>query len=176
MWTCGPVATARVALENPARAVVSTRQRNAAEPRAAPLGVALKVCRVTFKMTAWKRKDRGLHMVCLTCYLVFLVWAGRGRALYHSVFGNNTTALNYANSSASEPASQTQTYCTPFKRHELFISEDEVLPNNCKKYSGWTVGLMEQLFQYVEPGNFFRQERARFQADGAADVGVRVLH
>ena len=90
VWTCGPVATARVALENPARAVVSTRQRNAAEPRAAPLGFALKVCRVTFKMTAWKRKDRGLHMVCLIRCLVFLVWLVGVRCT--TVSGNNTTA------------------------------------------------------------------------------------
>ena len=29
-----------------------------------------------------------------------------------------------------------------------------MFPNNCKRYAGWKVGLLEELFQYCEPGTF----------------------
>jgi len=34
-----------------------------------------------------------------------------------------------------------------------------VLPKNCKKYSGWKVGLLEDLFQYCEPTVFCSAKR-----------------
>ena len=37
---------------------------------------------------------------------------------------------------------------------ETVIPEDMVLPKNCKKYSGWKVGLLEDLVQYCEPTVF----------------------
>ena len=37
---------------------------------------------------------------------------------------------------------------------EFVISEGATLPKNCKKYSGWKVGLLEELFQYCEPRTF----------------------
>ena len=37
---------------------------------------------------------------------------------------------------------------------EFVISEEETLPKYCRRYSGWDVGLLEELFQYCEPGTF----------------------
>ena len=42
---------------------------------------------------------------------------------------------------------------------EIVIPEDAVLPKNCKKYSGWKVGLLEDLFQYCEPTVFCSAKR-----------------
>ena len=37
---------------------------------------------------------------------------------------------------------------------EFVIPEGAMLPKNCRKYAGWKVGLLEELFQYCEPGTF----------------------
>ena len=42
---------------------------------------------------------------------------------------------------------------------ETVIPEDMVLPKNCKKYAGWKVGLLEELFQYCEPRTFSSAKR-----------------
>ena len=37
---------------------------------------------------------------------------------------------------------------------ELVIEDKGTLPHMCKKYSGLSAGLMEQPFQFCEPGSF----------------------
>ena len=37
---------------------------------------------------------------------------------------------------------------------EFVIPEGAMLPKNCRKYAGWKVGLLEELFQYCESGTF----------------------
>ena len=53
---------------------------------------------------------------------------------------------------------------------EIIIPEEATLPKNYKKYAGWNVRSLEELFQYCEPGTFSIAKRQLDSLQNARQV------